>query len=265
MEQKRSGIKFFQIAFLAAFFILALAAEVFGLAFSGDKLMSKIIGVMLTRIIGGVFALLIAVEYKFDIFSFKGRDFFRAVAAVLPFIIVTVNNLPFYALISGAAHVTDNFGYAAAFFISCMAVGFFEEMFFRGVILLLILKKFGGDRLKIFYGIIISSAVFGLSHIFNIAAGAGVGETLLQVGYTFLTGCMWSLVLIVTRNIWVCAAMHGLYNFFGQLVPVLGYGRLWDIPTIIITAVISAAAAAYFLLMIKKLNPRDAEKIYPQG
>jgi membrane protease YdiL (CAAX protease family) len=261
MEQRQSALKIFQLISLAAFFILALAVEGFGLAFSEDALMSRIIGVTLTGILGGAFALLIAAEYKFDILSFKGRDFFKSLLKILPFIIVTVNNLPVYALASGAARVTYPFKYGAAFFLSCLAVGFLEEMLFRGVILLLIFKKFNGSALKIFYGIVLSSAVFALSHIFNLAAGAGVGETLLQIGYTFLTGCMWSLVLIITRNIWVCAALHGLYNFFGQLVPVLGRGTLWDTPTIILTAAIALIAAVYFLYTVSELKPQSIEKL----
>lgn len=247
---------------MAAFFILALLIDVWGIKFSDDTLISDFIGVIITRGLGGVFALMLAVEYKFDIFSFKNRNLFKSLILILPFVVVCVNNLPIYALLSGNAAVTGKPGHIIMFLLSCLSVGFFEEMLFRGVILLLILEKMGSSRKRIFIGTVISSAVFALFHIFNIFAGAGAGETLLQVGYTFLTGCMWSLVLILTRNIWVCAALHAVYNFCGLLVIRLGEGRLWDTPTIIVTAAVAVLAGLYFIYMFSKIDKNDVVKLY---
>ncbi|MDD4002801.1 MAG: type II CAAX endopeptidase family protein [Clostridia bacterium] len=255
------GIKNLQIIFLSAFFVLVLLIDVWGIKFSSDALMNEFISVIITRGLGGVFAVMLAAEYKFDIFSFKNRNITKSLIIILPFIIVCINNLPIYALISGNAAVTKS-EYIFMFLLSCLSIGFFEEMLFRGAILLMILKKMGGSRKQIFLGTVISSVIFALFHIFNLFAGAGVGETLLQVGYTFLTGCMWSLVLIITRNIWVCAALHAVYNFCGLLVVRLGEGRLWDTPTIIITAVIAVLAALYYIYMFTKIDKDNVDKLY---
>ena len=50
-----------RIVFLAAFFILALLIDVWGIKFSDDALMSEFIGVIITRGYGGVFDLMLAV------------------------------------------------------------------------------------------------------------------------------------------------------------------------------------------------------------
>jgi membrane protease YdiL (CAAX protease family) len=109
----------------------------------------------------------------------------------------------------------------------------------------------------VFISIVISSVVFGLVHIVNLFAGAGIGAVVLQVGYSFLIGGMCSIILIKTGNIWYCVFLHAVYNFAGGIVPQCGGGVIWNTPEIILTAVVAVIVAAYVIMLLVKIRPEE--------
>lgn len=164
-----------------------------------------------------------------------------AVGTALCFL-VALNNLPFLALLSGRAQVSAGIGRILLFACSCLATAAFEELFFRGLLFTRLLRRGRG----VLPALLLSSAIFGVAHLFNLAAGASAPETLLQVGYSFLVGCAAALLYLFSRSIAVPVLFHALYNFGGLLVPRLGSGTLFDTPTVIFTAVL-AVMCAFFL------------------
>ena len=179
----------------------------------------------------------------------------------LPALVIAVNNLPIIALASGEARVT-NFGLLWLFALECLLIGLFEELTFRGVLLPMLLQKRRSSSREIFWVTAVSSAVFGLIHLINLAEGAGVGATLLQVGYSFLIGGMCAIVLLKTGSLPLCILIHAAYDFCGGLVPTLGEGRLWDTPTVILTAVLSVLVAAYMVWTLLHIKPEETDRLY---
>ncbi len=92
-----------------------------------------------------------------------------------------------------------------------LAGGFMEEAIFRGLLLRILLP--GG----LIRGATLSALFFALAHLLNLAAGANLAATLLQVGVTFLAGFVFTAPLAITRNIWPLVVIHGLGNFVGYL------------------------------------------------
>lgn len=164
---------------------------------------------------------------------------------------VALNNLPTVALLTGAAQVTRPLPALLLYALGCLAIGLFEELAFRGVLLPLLLQKMRPSRTGRFLAVLISSAAFGIIHLLNLAYGAGVGATLLQVGYSFLIGGLMSALVLATGRILPAVLCHALYDFCGRLVPVCGEGRLWDAPTVTVTVLLAIAVAvsvaAFFL------------------
>ena len=124
------------------------------------------------------------------------------------------------------------------------------------------MEKTGTSRKGIFLATIYSGAVFGLMHLINLFEGAGIGSVILQIGYSFLIGAMCSVVLVKTRNIWLCVALHAIYDFCGFLVPELGQGIIWDMVTVIITAILAVATFVYMLYVFFKTDLSAADGIY---
>ena len=100
----------------------------------------------------------------------------------------------------GAAFILANF------FLT-LGIGMAEEIFFRGIICGLWLKH---GTIK---AMIISSVLFGFSHLLNIAGGAEVGETVLQICFALVYGMVFALIFAESGSLLPCVLLHALHDF----------------------------------------------------
>lgn len=259
------------IAYLFIIGLISLPFDMIGMLFTADEVLANYVGMTVCRAIA--FAVIILVTFNLGLGGvFRSRGKWRRVILIcIPAFIIAVNNAPIIALIRGDAGLNAPAWTVFWFALQCLFVGAFEEISFRGVIFPLMLQKFGTERKGRLIAVIFSSALFGALHLINLFSGAGVGATFLQVGYSFLIGAMLAVTMFCGGSVLICAALHGLYNFFGLLIPELGYGALWDLPTVIITAILGIAVfiTEVFLLLradsepmrqIAALKETEAEK-----
>lgn len=211
------------------------------------------------RLLGSVVFLSLCLYFNYRICHLPPRSSW---IVWLPCVAVVVNNLPILALANGTAWV-ERWDLFPLFVADALLIGIFEELAFRGTLFLAILEKRRDSTKKIFWTTALCSAVFGLVHLANLTEGAGVGATLMQVGYSFLIGGMCSIVLLKTGNILICILLHAVFDFCGTLVPTLGSGRLWDLPTIVITATLAVAVTAWEVYVLLHVKPEETEMFYP--
>lgn len=235
------------------------------LLFSGAASLSPEddVGMMITRAVGAASILFLIAAFGYRILAPIPRGFLRALPSVLPCIAVAINNLHIIALVTGMASITAGTRQIMLFFIECFFVGLFEEAAFRGVVQMALFERVGAKKYSVLVAIIISSAIFGVSHLANIISGADVGASILQAGYSFLTGGMFSFVLIRTRSIWFCAFLHGIYNFCGYLVPELGEasGSLWTPAQIVLTASVAMIVGIYVVVYFIKTSSSETKNL----
>lgn len=228
-----------------------------------DPVLAPLISMSLTRLIGAAvfFALLLSEGYR--VLGMGRRPFWKSLVFILPALAVVINNMPILSLLWGDAYMIHKAPVYWFFFaLECLAIGLFEEAAFRGVILLMFAERRYATRKGLFVSIILTSAVFGAVHLVNLAVGAGIGAVLRQIGYSFLIGAMCSVVLFKTRNLWLCVLLHALFDFCGNLVPTLGAGTLWDIPTVIVTVLLAVATTAYMVWQFFRLDLEEVGDIY---
>lgn len=233
------------------------------LTYAADETMSGIIKMVITRGIGSVMFTVLMLYLGYRVRAPFGKGFMRSLLFALPCFAVVINNLPIIALITGNARVTGSPAAVALFALECIFIGIFEETAFRGCIYLMLLENRRSTVRQIFWVTVLSSAIFGGIHLFNLLAGAGIGPVIQQVGYSFLIGGMCSVVLLRTHNIWLCAALHAIFDFCGFLLPTLGEGSWWDLPTVIITVVLAIAVTLYMTVALLKIDPRGLDAIFP--
>ncbi len=210
---------------------------------------------LITSFTGSALFVLVIIYSSYSrILKINIKDFGRHMAFILPCLLVAVNNFPIIPFLSGKAYIAGNGADVFLYFLVCLGTGMFEELVFRGYIFLLILEKRKSSVKELFAAAVMSSAIFGLTHIFNIFAGANPFSTILQVGYSFLVGGMCSVILLKTGSVWYPAFIHAIYNFAGGVIPNLGGGTLWDAPTVIITAVLSVLAAVYLIVSLMRAD-----------
>lgn len=238
------------IIYLFAVGLTGLPCEQVGRLFTDDPRIATIAGMAVCRAASAVVMLFFCIQLGlFD----APRPAVRSLRAALPALLVALNNAPVIALISGTAAVTAQASAVVLFAFECVAVAAFEEVAFRAILFPLMLQRFGTGARARFSAVLLSSALFGLTHLLNLFSGAAVGATALQVGYSFLIGCMLAVVYLHTGSLAGCILLHAVYNFGGMLVPTLGQGAfldIWNLPTVLITAVLAVFAIVFYLRLL---------------
>ncbi len=244
---------------------LLLVCELFGasklLGIAEESKLAQNVDMILTRFLGGAAFLAMLINLGYKVIDPIKKPYFRSLILSLPAFAIAVNNFPFSTVLRGKAHVTEEWYMVLLLLIECMCVGFFEEMAFRGVVFLGILKKKPENKLWAFASIAISSAVFGLVHLINLFESSPIA-VLMQIGYSALIGAMCSVVLMKTANIWLCVVIHGLFNFSGAAVPRCGEGEIWDVFTIVLTVILSLLVTLYMIYIFITDGSETVKRIY---
>lgn len=242
---------------ISVIIILCIAAALFALSFFDvvkitDAAAKEMVESSITRAVTVVAAIAVIIISDFkQILVPDTKNFLKKLAWCAPCFLVVIANFPFAALISGSA-VVKRFDLLPLFILDCALTGLTEELLFRGLI------QYVVERLPLkkpptaFFIIAVTSAAFALAHAFNIFFGAGVGQTLLQVGYCFLIGGMLSAMMIKTNNVWLCALCHAAFNFGGNLVYRLGAGLFQDVWFWIFTAVAGCICLVHVAIFLIK-------------
>lgn len=230
-----------------------------------DPVMNQMIQIILTRSMGSLVFIPLCIYMGYNVFGLTETNRSKILLCTLVPLAVVVNNFPIIGVISGAAFVTKPYWYIPIFALESLMIGVFEEFAFRGVLFPYILENRRNSSTSIFKATVISSAAFGAVHLFNLLSGGGVGGVLLQVGYSFLIGGMCAIVMLYTRCIWICVALHAIYDFCGFMIPTLGTGIIWDPITVAITTVLGVFALVFMILWLKKITPEQVEEIYKKN
>lgn len=93
-------------------------------------------------------------------------------------------------------------------------IGFVEESIYRGIMIKILLP------LGILPAILTSSILFSVTHMLNLLSGQSLGQTGLQLAYSFLIGIVLAQLFIKTGNILPLILFHSLHN----LIQFLGSG-----------------------------------------
>ena len=220
---------------------------------------------LITRLIGGGIFLCFTVYLGYRVLNPITKPVGKNMLYILPALCVAINNMPIIPLVLGQSEITAGYDKILLLLGECLAVGFFEEMAFRSVVMLGIMENRRKNKKDIVIAVVISSIVFGLVHLINLFISPS-GMVILQILYSALIGAMCSVVLLLTRNIWVCVALHGLFNFSGAIVSECGTGRGFfdDIPTQIVTAVIAIIVIVIYVICFVKYDVSLSDGFYPK-
>lgn len=185
---------------------------------------------------------------------------------ILPCFLVAINNLPFIPWIKGSCVFAEvGIVEILLFVLYCVLVSTFEELIFRGVLFPSFLSCFKKSKKGLNQAMVLSSLVFGLVHILNLFGGAGVVDTIIQVGYSTLIGGLCVFVFVKTYNILYSIFIHGVYNFCGLLFNSsigLGRGVFFDTATIIITIIIGFAVGFFVIISIRNYSDSERDCLY---
>ena len=98
------------------------------------------------------------------------------------------------------------------FGVFLLAVGFAEEVFFRGIIFEGINRKYGNTGLGALFAVLSSSVIFGCAHISNAFVGQALDVTIIQIICTTFIGFVFGVIYLKRRNIFAIALIHALFD-----------------------------------------------------
>lgn len=226
-----------------------------------DETSDEMLRGSLARGICGVCMLFVISYLNYDILNPFKKPYVKSLIFCLPCLLVAAVNFPTSALINGTATITNTDAFSLVLFIlECFCIGLMEETVFRGIIFGVVLEKLRGKKHYVFYSVVLSSAIFGLSHLINLFYGAGFNSVIMQVGYTFLIGAMLSVVLLKTQNIWLCVTLHALFDIGGTIVTRLGSGTPWNTFFVVTTAIAGVLCGLHIIFALRKTNTSFIEQ-----
>ena len=132
------------------------------------------------------------------------------------------------------------------YIISMLAVGFLEEMIFRGLLFQAMCK----DCVKT--AVIVSSITFGMGHIVNLINGSGTDllSNVLQVGYAIAAGFLFTVIFYKTKSLLACIGTHSVLN----ALSVFGNETAMTAGKEIISAAVLAGISILYTIYILKLD-----------
>lgn len=240
--------------------ISMLILEIFPIDFMQNPLRNEWIGACLQNVVGATAAILLAHVWGLRLFK-KVRHWLY----LLPCLVIAIDNFPFYSYFSGNMQfIRKEFLDVFLFALYCLTIGLFEETVFRGILFSILCERFSKDKKGLVKAFVFSSVIFALAHLFNIFVGAGIGETLLQVCYTILTGGLFAFAFIKTKNIMSAVVIHAVYNFSGLILSTsgLGTGIVFDLGTVITMLIVSVVVGIFVLYSLYKYNETERKELY---
>lgn len=86
-----------------------------------------------------------------------------------------------------------------------------EETMYRGLILTTMVLVWGNNKKGIVKAILISSALFGITHLLNIIADP-VEEVIIQSIVVILPGIFYSVIVLLSKSLWPAIIIHWITN-----------------------------------------------------
>lgn len=187
----------------------------------------------------------------------KPRDWSK-VWLVWPIIVLTVLNG--WSLFDGTIVIDSTKPMLIILFILLNAsVGFFEEILCRGMMLTVLLKKWGNTQKGIYLSVLISSFIFGLVHILNFIMGRStLPFALTQMAYAMFFGVFFAACLLRTNSIWPAIITHAVFDAFGSINEIAVGGSFGQIHQLTLEEALSTIAVtlplmlAYGLFILRK-------------
>lgn len=186
-------------------------------------------------------------------FKFAWGKFFKAILLLFPLLLVCVNNFPIVAIITGSAKLQ---GQAITYFyyaLACLSIAVYEEVIFRGII-----YKVIAEKKKDIWAVILSSTIFSLAHLIN-AFSLNIAQILMQLGYSFLIGACCCVSFRFSGSIYLPIILHFVYDIGGLLTDYnLVLGNIWDMPSIVFTAILGVLTFIYTLVVYFKKEKNES-------
>jgi len=238
------------IALVALAVTTFILFEIQGKILTPDQIVNGMLGETIYQVsIGALFIWLIYIMGDRG-YLFLNKTTKKKLLWALPCLMVCLVNFPWAGLFTGNVYVTGA-RYIPLYILYVVSIALVEELVFRGVLLNIVFRYTRRSKLPYVFAVLISSAIFAAFHLFNLFVVFDPIGVTLQVGYTFLIGCMFAVIQIKMGSVWYCVLFHALFNF-GGMFTFFGFaeGYQWDTVFWILTIISGLLCAGHIIVTL---------------
>lgn len=237
---------------LLLIFLLAII-PIFNISFTTDAILNRLLLDLLQKgIIVVIIGVMIFIIGNYSFLKFKKENLLWC----LPCFLVALVNFPISSLITKQCEIIRP-ELIPLLLLNCLLTSLAEEYVFRILLYSELKNVFPNKGKKIVFSCLISSLIFACIHFLNLLSGAGIIPTLMQVGYSFLIGCLLCITYEKTNNYWIIVIIHTIFNFGGQLIPYIGSGNFQDTTFWILTVSVGVLCAGHIIMSVIKMVKID--------
>jgi membrane protease YdiL (CAAX protease family) len=215
--------------------------------------------------------LLVGLVVKLDLLKeagFTPPSQWKALWLAWPLAVLTLLNLS--SLFDGSLAIdTSRPGLILLFAVLNLTIGFCEEVMGRGVVLTVVLQRWGNTRQGIYGAVLVSSALFGAAHIFNLVVGRlPLFANMTQVVYSFVFGLVFAACFLRNGTIWPMMLVHAAIDFGGGLRHISVGGGIEaavannTTAEALSTLIVGLPLLLYGLFILRKAVPVEGQTIW---
>ncbi len=181
--------------------------------------------------------------------------------------------LVLFALInieSGIVIDTSRPGLIALHLLTALSTGWIEEILFRGTVLTALLQRWGQRRKGIYLAVLVSSILFGATHLLNFVQGRKpLLDTATQITFAVFFGVIFGACFLRNRTIWPMMLLHAAVDWAGTLDEIAVGGGLHATVqpmtpgNALVSILITLPLCLYGLYILRKVEPASSIRETP--
>ena len=94
-------------------------------------------------------------------------------------------------------------------------IGVREEVFYRGIVVNAVGRKYAGSRKGIWFTVLLSGALFGVVHMYNLFTGVTFLSAVVQSTGAMAIGIAFTAIYLRGGNLWFLVLTHAIVDFSG--------------------------------------------------
>ncbi|MFT5871214.1 MAG: membrane protease YdiL (CAAX protease family) [Clostridium sp.] len=150
------------------------------------------------------------------------------------------------------------------FILTYLSTGLFEEVLCRGVVLGVMLRKWGSTKEGCYLSVILSSLLFGSTHIVHfILHHFSLLASLTQITYGMFIGVFFAACVLRNKTIYPAIIIHAIFDILGSLREIAVGGGIRkayftiSVPNAIASIIVMLPILIYGLFILRKVKPSD--------
>lgn len=141
--------------------------------------------------------------------------------------------------------------------LNALMTGPLEEIPFRGLILYAFLRLWADSKQGIWQSVLLSSLLFGFSHLIHIILGRPAPQAILVALNAFLAGIYYAAIVLRWRTIWTVVVLHSLLNVAATIVAYHVPGFEEEVSALLLAIVFQVPLVILGAGLISRIKPRS--------